>query len=254
MGRNLLVIALGALAATSADAACEFGKEYKVANCEAWNSLLSTFSSGAWTVCQDSVDEDPCNSNSCAKTNGWVNCKDGRLKKLTIAEDIGMAYNTSTDLANFTSAFLEIETMKFEELTIMNQTALGLDTCLDELCGTVTCDFTWSECTDTCTTDGICEPVTPSPTDAPTTASPTGAPTTASPTTDAPTPAPTDLSTFAPTSARPGCTNATDPDCITDSPTASPTSAPTDSPTSGAGALGASILAVAVSFVGAARL
>mmetsp|Transcript_10721 Transcript_10721/g.18301 ORF Transcript_10721/g.18301 Transcript_10721/m.18301 type:complete len:272 (+) Transcript_10721:112-927(+) len=241
--------------------ACSFSDNYKNVQCEAWNALADTFQSENWSVCQTARDENPCSSSSCAKTNGFVNCKDGRLRRLEFFEDIGMVYNTSYGIEALSDAFLAASDIKFETLTINNQSGLELTACIPELCSAITCDFTYSGCSGLCTDSGLC-PLT----DAPTTSSPTTAPTefptesptisTASPTsaptemivTDSPTAAPTEEPgseiTFAPSAARPAdCPNATNPDCDTDSPTASPTFSPTDAPSS-AGSIQASSLVI----------
>ncbi|GBG24757.1 Hypothetical Protein FCC1311_009752 [Hondaea fermentalgiana] len=94
-------------------------------------------------------------------------CGDGRVTAIQIQSDINMQYDGVSDLSTLEQAFVDMTADRLTEVSITNQANLDLDQCLDSMCNAVTCDFTNSGCTGSCTDDGICVP-TPAPTAAPT--------------------------------------------------------------------------------------
>eukprot|EP00512_Aurantiochytrium_limacinum_P001518 CAMPEP_0171491634 /NCGR_PEP_ID=MMETSP0958-20121227/3964_1 /TAXON_ID=87120 /ORGANISM="Aurantiochytrium limacinum, Strain ATCCMYA-1381" /LENGTH=371 /DNA_ID=CAMNT_0012025065 /DNA_START=59 /DNA_END=1174 /DNA_ORIENTATION=+ len=201
-------------------------------SCEIWSALQDNFGGASWTACGTSATNsryiNPCGSKKCPFTSGFVTCDGNVITSFNFNSENNLV--AEADISSFVS-MLETyrDSYNFQTLTLQNQASLALDECLAPCADGITCDFTGSECTGSCTTDGICvtDAPTPSPTVAPTapttpapTQAPTPVPTTAAPTTPIPTSAPT---TPAPTPSP------------TAQPTKKPTSQPTQKPTKGVG-------------------
>eukprot|EP00512_Aurantiochytrium_limacinum_P002637 CAMPEP_0171497008 /NCGR_PEP_ID=MMETSP0958-20121227/7024_1 /TAXON_ID=87120 /ORGANISM="Aurantiochytrium limacinum, Strain ATCCMYA-1381" /LENGTH=282 /DNA_ID=CAMNT_0012031185 /DNA_START=59 /DNA_END=907 /DNA_ORIENTATION=+ len=227
-------------------------------SCEIWSALQDNFGGASWTACGTSATNsryiNPCGSKKCPFTSGFVTCDGNVITSFNFNSENNLV--AEADISSFVS-MLETyrDSYNFQTLTLQNQASLALDECLAPCADGVTCDFTGSECTGSCTTDGICvtdaptSGTTSSPTAAPT-ATPTAAPTaaTSAPTDSTATSAPTDSTATSAPSAAPtvGSTTSTPtidvdnkgnlPECnstltvncttITDVPTAAPTFAP----------------------------
>ncbi|GBG24761.1 Hypothetical Protein FCC1311_009792 [Hondaea fermentalgiana] len=246
MSRSLLLVACLALLTKSAfgydlPAECDIDDiDNAKLSCAFYYELRNAFQGDSWSACK-SIDYSKRICNQCPGNKNWITCSSGLITSFAITSEQNFVLDTDYDLTNLNAVMTAMAAGGFETFTLQNQASAGMTECFDA-CSDVTCDFSSSDCSDSCTTNGVCPTsaptdavATPAPTDAAATPAPTDAAATPAPTDAAATPAPTELATPAPTAAdeTPAPTDevVTTTPAPTAAPTAGPTTAPTDGPT-----------------------